>query len=291
MIQSFFYYYICSYEAQCWLEARSKKTSGQKNLTIELCKELPIPLPARPVQRKIAEILRTWDEAIQKSYRLIESKERTFAHLAESLLMGHERVMRERSNWRGVSLTDVTTELASRNNGRLGADRVMGVSKFEGMIPMKEHVRADDLTRYKIVSPRAFAYNPMRLNIGSLAQNDRGREVLVSPDYVAFAANDGELDVGFFDHLRRTRLWSRFVESAGTGGVRIRIYYDDLADFGFDLPPIEEQRQIVAILDTARREIALLRSQREALRQQKRGLMQKLLTGEWRVRVEGEARQ
>ena len=53
----------------------------------------------------------------------------------------------------------------------------MGVNKIHGMIPMKEHVRAEDLSQYKIVPPNAFAYNPMRLNIGSLAINMHGREV------------------------------------------------------------------------------------------------------------------
>lgn len=141
------------------------------------------------------------------------------------------------------------------------------------------------LTRYKIVAPDAFAYNPMRLNIGSIAQNLHGRDVLVSPDYVAFAAQPDALLPAYFDHLRRSWLWSRFVKTAGSGGVRVRIYYDDLADFIFELPPVAEQRRMVDVLDTGRHEIALLKAQREALSKQKRGLMQKLLTGEWPVSV------
>ena len=258
---------------------------SREGLNYEQIGDLHFPPIEAPEQQRIAEILRTWDKAIEKTERLIEAKEKTFEYLALSLLTGHRRLGNNRSKWRGVSLTDVTMELSARNGGRLGNDSVMGVSKFEGMIPMKDHVRAADISRYKIVTPSAFAYNPMRLNIGSIAKNEHGRDVLVSPDYVAFSANDGALDTGFFDHMRRTRLWSRFVESAGSGGVRVRIYYDDLADFGFDLPPIDEQRQIAGVLDTARREITLLKSQRDARDKQKRGLMQKLLTGEWRVNV------
>jgi type I restriction enzyme S subunit len=54
------------------------------------------------------------------------------------------------------------------------------------------------------------------------------------------------------------------------------------------LPPIDQQKQIAAILTTARQEIHLLKKQAEAYRRQKRGLMQKLLTGEWRVKLGGD---
>jgi type I restriction enzyme S subunit len=257
-----------------------------KHFNVGAYKKLEILLPPLAEQRKIVEILHTWNEAIDAHERLIERKSAAFAGLALSLLTGGRRTDRTRSNWKAVTLTDVTTELTVRNNGRHGAPSVMGVNKITGMVPMKDHVRATDLSRYKIVPPGAFAYNPMRLNIGSLARNEHRRDVLVSPDYVVFSAKDGELDGRFFDHLRRTRRWSRFVEGAGSGGVRVRIYYDDFADFEVALPPIEEQRNISSILDTADREISLLRLQRDALERQKRGLMQKLLTGEWRV---GEA--
>ena len=65
--------------------------------------------------------------------------------------------------------------------------------------------------------------------------------------------------------------------------MRVRIYYDDLASFSFELPPIEVQAGIVSFLDAAAREIGLLSQQLAALRTQKRGLMQKLLTGHWRL--------
>jgi type I restriction enzyme S subunit len=61
--------------------------------------------------------------------------------------------------------------------------------------------------------------------------------------------------------------------------------WKEFAKLPIPLPPIEEQKQIAAILTTARQEIDLLKKQAEAYRRQKRGLMQRLLTGEWRVRV------
>jgi len=264
------------------IAASSRKDPNITRLDVE---QFPVVLPPVPQQRRIAEVLRTWDEAIEKTDRLIAAKSKALDHWSLMLLSGRKRLGATRSNWQSVALTDVTSEATTRNGGSLGEDVVMGVNKSLGMIPMKDHVRSADLSRYKVVAPEAFAYNPMRLNIGSIAQNLHGREVLVSPDYVAFEAQADALLPDYFDHLRRSWLWSRFVKTAGSGGVRVRIYYDDLADFIFELPPLPEQRRIVDVLDTGRREIALLEAQRDALVRQKRGLMQKLLTGEWPVSV------
>jgi type I restriction enzyme S subunit len=260
---------------------------GQENLSKSLIESFDVPFPSCTAEQHcIADILQTWDDAILKNDRLIAAKAVAFDLWSYTLLTGRRRLGRKRTNWLSVSLTEVTFEATARNKeGQLGVDAVMGVNKQLGMIPMKDHVRAADLSRYKIVRPGAFAYNPMRLNIGSIAQNDHGRDVLVSPDYVAFETDPDVLLPAYFDHLRRTSIWSRFVRTAGSGGVRVRIYYENLGDFVLELPPIEEQARIVEALDTGRREIAILEQQRDALVKQKRGLMQKLLTGEWPVRA------
>lgn len=258
--------------------------TGLPHINLTLLRDAPISFPQTQLQRRIAETLRNWDDGIEKIDRLIAAKGIAFDHWSRGLLSGRYRIGRRRTNWPSVALTEVALEVTARNgSNRIGIDAVMGVNKLHGMIPMKEHVRAADLSRYKIVRPEAFAYNPMRLNIGSIAQNSHGHDVLVSPDYVAFETDSDALLPAYFDHLRRTSIWSRFVKCAGSGGVRIRIYYEDLRDFVLDLPPVDEQARIVEALDMGRREIAVLERQRDALAKQKRGLMQKLLTGEWTV--------
>ncbi|UFZ02601.1 restriction endonuclease subunit S [Bradyrhizobium ontarionense] len=258
------------------------------NLNTEILAALPIKFPPIGEQRGVARILRTWDCAIETAERLINAKAAVFEHWSHALLTGRRQLGRKRINWQSVPLTDATLEVSARNEDRqLAANSVMAVNKVHGMIPMKDHVRAADLSRYKVVHPKAFAYNPMRLNIGSIAQNNHGRDVLVSPDYVAFEARADLLMPAYFDHVRRAPMWSRFVKTAGSGGVRIRIYYEDLSGFILELPSLEEQARIVEVLDTARREMAILERQRDALVLQKRGLMQKLLTGEWSVSISG----
>jgi type I restriction enzyme S subunit len=116
--------------------------------------------------------------------------------------------------------------------------------------------------------------------------NDREEDVLVSPDYVAFSCNSDGLDPDYLDHLRKTQWWSHYINSGGSGSVRMRTYYADLAALKLALPEIEEQREIVGVLNTARDDVVLTEREIEALALQKRGLMQKLLTGEWRVGVD-----
>lgn len=172
----------------------------------------------------------------------------------------------------------------------MGLDSVKAVTKAEGIIPMKERTIAADISRYLVVQKNWFAYNPMRINIGSIARWSGDNEVLVSPDYVVFRCNEPNgkspgIDPDYLDHLRRSGIWERFVTAAGNGSVRVRIYFSDLGHLKFKLPAPTEQRKIANFLNTADREIDLLRKELEALKQQKKGLMQKLLTGEVRVKV------
>lgn len=264
---------------------QNTKTGAQPGLIFDDIASFSVPIPRTLAQQlAITEVIDAWTGSIEATRRLVRAKSDVYDRMSYMLLSGRRRLGRKHHNWPSVSLIDVAAEIAVRNKaGSLGSDSVMGVNKLHGMIPMKDHVRADDLSRYKVVPSDAFAYNPMRLNIGSIAQNNHGRDVLVSPDYVAFKSDSASLLPAYFEHLRRTPIWSRFVRSAGSGGVRIRIYYEDLGDFVFDLPSLDEQRRIVDVLDTGRKEIAILEAQRDALIKQKCGLMQKLLTGEWSV--------
>ncbi|CAA7619534.1 RmeS (fragment) [Magnetospirillum sp. SS-4] len=263
---------------------RLRGQSGQPLVTQEPIHSLKALLPPLPEQRKIAEILRTWDEAIEKLEALRAAKESRLDGLRAGLLFGGRRLNGHRRKWTTRHLSEVTHELTARNGKmKLGRDAVMGVTNAQGIVPMREQTIAEDIGRYKRLPPRAFAYNPMRINVGSIAMNDGSEEVLVSPDYVVFACKAEGLDPDYLDHLRKTRWWGHYINSGGSGSVRMRTYYDDLAAMKLPLPQLDEQREILRVLNAARDEVTKTAQQIEALTRQKRGLMQKLLTGEWRV--------
>ena len=182
------------------------------------------------------------------------------------------------SGWRVASLAEVTAESTARNNARLNDALLFGVSKSAGLIPMKDRVKGASTDRCKVVRPNAFAYNPMRINIGSIARNESADTLMVSPDYVVFEAQPDGLLPEYLDHFRRSHAWQSFVGAAGDGSVRVRIYYDHLSQLRLPLPPRAEQRKIAAILEAVDDKLDVIARQIEATQTLKQGLMQALFS-------------
>ena len=106
--------------------------------------------------------------------------------------------------------------------------------------------------------------------------------------YYCFALKPG-LDPEFYDHLFAAGALNHQLSRLINSGVRndglLNLYSDDFFSCRVPVPPMEEQKRIAQALTTAKRELSLLDEEIAALTDQKRGLMQKLLTGEWRVEV------
>lgn len=254
----------------------AKPAVAQASINQDDVRSITIAVYPKQAQRKIAEALAVWDTATEKTERLIAAKSQLLSRLRDHHLLRPEGAQR-------TKLHAVTRESTERNGARLGRDAIMAVTKQSGMRPMRGETIAASVERYKVVRPMAFAYNPMRLNIGSIAISPFPADVLVSPDYVVFECDESKLLPSYLNHLRLSRHWISYFESAGNGSVRVRIYYDDLGAFAFDLPPLDQQRRIVKALDSTVLEMEMLTKYVEALKTQKRGLMQKLLTGQWQV--------
>ncbi|MCC5829218.1 MAG: hypothetical protein JJU36_07200, partial [Phycisphaeraceae bacterium] len=164
----------------------------------------------------------------------------------------------------------------------------MGVRKGEGIVPMEDRLVARDISRYKIVQKNWFAYNPMRLNIGSIARCHHEDDVLVSPDYVTFRCLDEDtlpaITPEYLDKFRESDQWDAFVTEAGDGGVRVRIYYGTLAQLRLTVPSPAEQRKIAECLGSLDDLIAAEGRKLAALRDHKKGLMQQLFPQEGQTR-------
>jgi len=197
------------------------------------------------------------------------------------------------SGWNSFHLKDVTYESRIRAASEDATQLVVfGVNNQTGLSTDSKY-HADKLDRYKIVKPGMFAYNPMRLNIGSIGYcNDSLDEGLVSPDYVVFGCKENKLDSKYFSHCVQEHHWKNWVERAGAGSVRVRIYYKDISLYPIILPPLPEQHKIAEILSTWDEAITKTEQLIVALERRKKGLMQRLLTGEVRFAgFDGEWRE
>ncbi len=180
---------------------------------------------------------------------------------------------------RQFRLGDVTEDCTGRNGKGVASAPIMGVSKTDGIVPMEERLIGKDTARYKCLETNWFAYNPMRLNIGSIARWNGDGDVLVSPDYVVFRCvteREPSVNPDYLDHFRCSDQWERFVGGSGDGGVRIRIYYKDLAQLPITLPSPAEQQKIADCLSSLDELIAAEGQKLESLRTYKNGLMQQL---------------
>ncbi|MEI8290575.1 MAG: restriction endonuclease subunit S [Verrucomicrobiota bacterium] len=150
--------------------------------------------------------------------------------------------------WKTKPLGELAFEVKDRVGQESEGLSVYGVDRHVGLTGETRYVAAS-LDRYKIIQPGMFAYNPMRLNIGSIGfckpSYQRG---LVSPDYIVFGCKPGQLNPEFLNYAIRGPEWVQWTSNAGVGSVRQRIYFKELARLPITVPPYDAQCAIVKVL-------------------------------------------
>ena len=190
--------------------------------------------------------------------------------------------------WKEVKLGSVL-EVVSRRNKNLSITRVLSVTNSRGFILPEEQfsrvVASNDLSNYKVVKNGEFAYNPSRLNVGSIDQLANFTDGLLSPMYVIFKCNEKLLS-NYMKHWITTAEFNTKVRNSAQGSVRETVDFKTLSSIKINLPSdISEQQAIANVLSTADDEIDLLNKKLMLFKEQKKGLMQQLLTGNIRVKV------
>jgi type I restriction enzyme S subunit len=279
-------------------EYASGKSTGMKNVTQKDFLSIPAPVPPLEEQSRIAEILDTWNCAIEQVDCLIGKKEERQQGIRQRLLTGGQRFpefidsgeMKEvdigevPADWTQQRLGDLFTWKTKKNEDN-SIEKVITVGKDE-IRDQEEHfnqsVASDDLSNYRIIEPGDFVYDPMSAYYGALGRYDLEEPGVVSPAYRVLQLNDGYHSdfVKFLleSHYVRFRIDASSLQN-NKSGKRRGLRQDAFASIQVHIPPIEEQRRIAQILGAAETEIQKLKEKREALKRQKKGLMQRLLTG------------
>ena len=239
--------------------------NAQANLSLEKIAPFKVHVPPLTEQRKIAEILRTWDEAIEKLETLRALKAKKLEHLSWRLIHGdhHQKVRLQDLLTRGVSIEKGT--VLTRETSLSGPYAVIG----GGQSASYSHCR--------------YTHKPPCITVSASGAYAgfvwRHREPIWASDCNVLTTNSLSLDYLFF----ALKTQQKKLYSLQSGGAQPHVYSKDILSLKIPLPSGEMQEKIAEFLNAATEEVVLLNQQVIALTRQKRGLMQKLLTGEWRV--------
>lgn len=243
-----------------------------------------IVVPPLAEQRKIAEVLGVWDEAIEKQARLIEKLALRKRGLMQRLLSAKLRLPGFSEPWKIHKLQELFTERNETNRTDLP---LLSITGDRGVILQTESEKRDtsndDKSKYKRIAKGDIGYNTMRMWQGRSALS--GLEGIVSPAYTIVVPNT-DVDGYYMSVLfKQPRLiYDFWTHSQGLVGDTLNCKYRDFGQVHICCPPLAEQKAITEVLTAADREIELAKEKLERLRRQKRGLMQQLLTGKKRMK-------
>lgn len=259
--------------------------STMKHLNVGDMDSLEFPIPPLPEQKAIAQVLSTADAAIHTTEKLIAQKEIRKKWLMQQLLTGKKRLKGFDGEWKEMHLGDMFIE---RNETKFFDLPLLSIGQ-NGVYPQDESVKKDtsneDKSKYKRICPGDIGYNTMRMWQGRSALSEI--EGIVSPAYTVVTPNKNA-DSIFFSYLfkmpKMTNLFWR--NSQGLVDDTLNCKFKDFSIVRVMLPLTkEEQTAIAQVLQAADKEIGLLKAKAEKLREQKKGLMQVLLTGKVRLKI------
>lgn len=264
-----------------------KEVTGQAitRVTLDIISSLYMPIPLLPEQKKIAEILSTWDEAIEQIRSLIDAKKKRKKGLMQRLLTGGKRVPGFEGEWEEYKLGEIFIERLETNRTELP---LLAITGNRGVIPSDEIARRDssseDKSRYKRIAVGDIGYNTMRMWQGVNAVSSI--EGIVSPAYTICIPKNGVCG-GFIAYYFKfhpvVHIFWRY--SQGLVSDTLNLKFHNFSQIALKFPPKAEQQAIAEILQTADEEIRFLEDELAVLEKQKRGLLQKLLTGTIRVKA------
>jgi len=177
----------------------------------------------------------------------------------------------------------------SKRNRDISITQVLSVTNSKGFVRPEDQfdrqVASDNLSNYKIVSKGEYAYNPSRINVGSIARLDIWDFGVLSPMYTVFEIKkSSELNTDLFLHWLNSHEAKQRIKLSAQGSVRETVSFDDFCAIGFPKIEFKEQKALAEYFSLISAEIDALKALSEKYKIQKRGLMQKMLTGTWRIK-------
>lgn len=292
-----FYFHVLSHQYEA---LRTLGNAGtQKNLNAGIIKQIPVPVPPVAEQARIGAALRAWDAAITTTEHLLTNSVKQRQALVRRLLAHPHHTDAKQLGWTFVDFDDVFERVTRKNT--TGNTNVLTISGARGLVNQRDYfnksVASDNLTRYTLLHQGEFAYNKSYSSsypMGAIKPLLRYAQGVVSSLYLCFRfRGDIEADADFFCHYFEAGMLNEGLASIAQEGARnhglLNVGVADFFKLRLHIPGIDAQRRIATVLNMAKREERLIETQIAKLRDEKRALMQQLLTGKRRLRVPAAA--
>ena len=271
----------------------SRQGANRYKLNKETLKKIPILLPGIEEQRNIFLINSEWNLAIEKIVELIEVKQKHFDSLSRSLLGGIRRLSDFSGDWKKIKFEDVFEQYKCVNQSN-GDYEVLSVTK-KGIVSQRDYFNKDvasvDRSKYRVVERGVLVMSGLNFWMGAIDFQTIRDVGIVSPAYKTFKLRSSNYNSDYFRFFVRSKYMTRIlVESSiqGASIVRRNLDMDALNNAIIHIPCIKEQNKIVDLLMLAEKELEILNALASLYKDQKLGLMQKLLSGEWSIHANKE---
>lgn len=247
-------------------------------------KAIQIPLPPIEQQKQIVSILELWDTAIEKQTQLVEKLTLRKRGLMQQLLTGKKRLKGFEGEWKEVRLGEIFDERNESNRGDLP---LLSITGDRGVIYQSESDKRDtsndDKSKYKRICPNDIGYNTMRMWQGRSALSEL--EGIVSPAYTIVTPKE-TVDVRFMAMLIQQPkiVYAFWTHSQGLVSDTLNCKYPDFCQVKVTIPSKKEQTAIAELFYKIDKGIELAKQKLSSLQEQKKGLMQVLLTGKKRIK-------
>lgn len=265
--------------------------SAQPQITIDSLSKYLIRIPPINIQRKIAGILSALDSKIENNNKINANLEAQAQALFKSWFVDFTPFKDQPfvdselgpipQGWKVGKLGDIalqsTEKVLTRNDVKVLSPITTGKLVLSEEYFTKQ-VFSKSIRNYKIVKQGAFAYNPARVNIGSLGMNEFKFDGCVSPVYVVFECLK-EYSF-FFDLFRKTEFFKQAVISFAIGGVRQTLNYSDFALIDATIPPLNIVQSFNEIYLHLKKKISINEKENQRLAALRDTLLPKLMSGE-----------
>ena len=260
--------------------------TGQKVLSFWNLQKMKVRAPSFDEQKEIAAYFEDLDHLITLHQRKFEKLTNVKKSMLEKMFPRNGSCYPEirfkgfTDPWEQRKFSEITFLSGEKNRENLPLESY-SITNESGFVPQDEKfenggtMREADKRMYYIVSPNSFAYNPARINVGSIGYQNTEKNVIVSSLYEIFKTSD-DVDDRLLWHWFKSPDFQKLIWQLQEGGVRLYFYYDKLCMGEVSLPSLEEQRKIGKFFDTLDNLITLHQRELEKLQSIKKALLEKM---------------